>query len=170
MYETPPITPSDSFTNPTNVGYKVALGKMWDATLTKWRRLTGDANGLIVQMPAASVGGWQVYRNAVAGTIIGVLGAGATVKLTPGVVGGWQFFNSGIVTCHIQLYNVLQAGVTFGTTIPIKTITVLPGATIVDSLACPLAFSVAISCYSSLNYDGSGGAPATLPTGSVDFI
>ncbi len=79
------------------------LNYLWDFVLDHalhaWRAVVSG----VLQLVAATSGGWDVYRDLNLGT------TGQILKASGGQVGGWYLFNGATATRYLKLYNKATA-------------------------------------------------------------
>ena len=136
------------------------------ATVTSCSQVATEkaiANAVNSPPPLGTTGGWTPLRiNALTTTAVAIKG-------TAGQLGMIMCFNNAAATTYFQVFNVAQANVTVGTTLPTLSFPVAAGAS--AGFALPLVgmqFSTAMSIAATTTATGNS-APGTAADCNVGF-
>lgn len=95
-------------------------------------------------------------------------GVATVIKGSAGQLYGCEIYNGNVAACYIQIFNVAAASVTLGTTVPVRSIGILPGGTLTRDWSNGLAFATAMS-YGATTTRLGAGAPANAVDVNFDF-
>lgn len=120
---------------------KVQFTKIMDGTLDSTNKLIVDSSGRVSALVAPATVPTSAKISAVSGApaAVSIKGSAGTLK------GGCLYCNNATIPIFIKFYNVASGSVTVGTTTPLFTIGVAPGAPLPINFGDGIAFSTAIS-------------------------
>lgn len=107
---------------------------------------------------AGPTGGWDVATASIGATKTDIGAAN-----TPGAVGGWYFYNANAAVAYVQFFNAQASAVTLGTTAPVYSLGIPPGAAAnIPAGMVGIKHGTAISIAITTTRAGSTGPAATV--------